>query len=266
MPISLIGTFGAFAALGFSINTLTLFGLVLAIGIVVDDAIVVVEAVQQRLDAGGMTPMEATKSAIADVGGPVIAIALVLAAVFVPVAFLGGLTGQLYKQFALTLAVSVILSAICALTFTPAMCALLLQPRGTSRVQAWAARLVLRQVQRCSSSARATATSRACRSCSVTPLIVMLTFGALLVAVWGLIATRPTGLVPPEDQGYVIAVVSLPPAAALERTNAAMSALTHIAREVPGVDGVRLHQRLQSADRPGGFVQRNRLHPAQALG
>src|SRR4249919_2431765 len=128
VPISLIGTFGAFAALGFSINTLTLFGLVLAIGIVVDDAIVVVEAVQQRLDAGGMTPMEATKSAIADVGGPVIAIALVLAAVFVPVGFLGGLTGHLYKQFALTLAVSVILSAICALTFTPAMCALLLRP------------------------------------------------------------------------------------------------------------------------------------------
>src|SRR4030088_1782765 len=127
VPISLIGTFGAFAALGFSINTLTLFGLVLAIGIVVDDAIVVVEAVQQRLDAGNMSPMEATKSAMADVGGPVIAIALVLAAVFVPVAFLGGLTGQLYKQFALTLAVSVILSAICALTFTPAMCALLLK-------------------------------------------------------------------------------------------------------------------------------------------
>src|SRR6266550_4114465 len=116
VPISLVGTFGAFAALGFSINTLALFGLVLAIGIVVDDAIVVVEAVQQRLDAGGMSPMEATKSAMADVGGPVIAIALVLAAVFVPVAFLGGLTGALYKQFALTLAVSVILSAICALT------------------------------------------------------------------------------------------------------------------------------------------------------
>src|SRR5712691_8324762 len=127
VPISLIGTFAAFAALGFSINTLTLFGLVLAIGIVVDDAIVVVEAVQQRLDHGGVTPMQATKSAMADVGGPVIAIALVLAAVFVPVAFLGGLTGQLYKQFALTLAVSVVLSAICALTFTPAMCALLLR-------------------------------------------------------------------------------------------------------------------------------------------
>jgi len=128
VPISLIGTFAAFTALGFSINTLTLFGLVLAIGIVVDDAIVVVEAVQQRLDAERLSPIEAAKSAMADVGGPVVAIALVLTAVFVPVAFLGGLTGQLYKQFALTLAVSVILSAICALTFTPAMCALLLKP------------------------------------------------------------------------------------------------------------------------------------------
>src|SRR5258708_23212416 len=99
VPISLTGTFAAFAALGFSINTLTLFGLVLAIGIVVDDAIVVVEAVQQRLDAGGMSPMQAAKAAMAEVGGPVIAIALVLAAVFVPVAFLGGRTGQLVKQF-----------------------------------------------------------------------------------------------------------------------------------------------------------------------
>src|SRR2546425_8746323 len=108
VPFSLIGTFAAFSALGFSINTLTLFGMVLAIGIVVDDAIVVVEAVQQRLDTGNMSPMEATKSAIADVGGPVIAIALVLAAVFVPGAFFGGVTGQLFKEFALTLPVSVI--------------------------------------------------------------------------------------------------------------------------------------------------------------
>src|SRR5208337_1431295 len=115
------------------IKTLFIAFVVVVIGIVVDDAIVVVEAVQQRLDAGGMTPMEATKSAIADVGGPVIAIALVLAAVFVPVAFLGGLTGQLYKQFALTLAVSVVLSAVCALTFTPAMCALLLEPVDEAR-------------------------------------------------------------------------------------------------------------------------------------
>src|SRR5262249_48055767 len=115
VPVSLVGTFAAFAALGFSINTLTLFGLVLAIGSVVDDAIAGAGAVQQRLAPQHMTPVEAAKSAMAGVGAPVIAIALVLAAVFVPVAFLGGLTGQLYKQFALTLAVAVILSAICAL-------------------------------------------------------------------------------------------------------------------------------------------------------
>jgi hydrophobe/amphiphile efflux-1 (HAE1) family protein len=237
VPISLIGTFGAFAALGFSINTLTLFGLVLAIGIVVDDAIVVVEAVQQRLDAGNMSPMEATKSAIADVGAPVIAIALVLAAVFVPVAFLGGLTGQLYKQFALTLAVSVILSAICALTFTPAMCALLLRRVDTARPRHGPLARFFARFNRLFERSR----NGYVKSVSVMErhaLIVMLTFGVLLVAVWGLISTRPTGLVPPEDQGYVLALVSLPPAAALERTNAAMSALTRIAREVPGVDGV----------------------------
>src|SRR4051794_5388455 len=128
VPVSLIGTGAAFAALGFSINTLTLFGLVLAVGLVVDDAIVVVEAVQHRLDVERTSPRVAAKEAIADVGGPVIAIALVLAAVFVPVAFLGGLTGQLYKQFALTLATSVLLSAVVALTLTPALCALLLRP------------------------------------------------------------------------------------------------------------------------------------------
>jgi HAE1 family hydrophobic/amphiphilic exporter-1/multidrug efflux pump len=237
VPISLIGTFAAFSALGFSINTLTLFGLVLAIGIVVDDAIVVVEAVQERLDRGGVTPLEATKSAMRDVGGPVVAIALVLAAVFVPVAFLGGLTGQLYKQFALTLAVSVILSAICALTFTPAMCALLLRrveeaqehhgplARFFARFNRGFEHTRIGYVASVSAMARHT-------------LLVIATFGALLVAVWALISTRPTGLVPPEDQGFVVAVAALPAAAALERTNAAATQLSKIAREVPGVDGV----------------------------
>ena len=237
VPISLIGTFGAFAALGFSINTLTLFGLVLAIGIGVDDAIVVVEAVQQRLDVGGLTPLEATRSAIADVGGPVIAIALVLAAVFVPVAFLGGLTGQLYKQFALTLAVSVILSAICALTFTPAMCALLLVPVEEAHPRHGPLGWFFAKFNGLFERSR----NGYVRSVAVMErhaVIVMLTFGALLIAVWGLISTRPTGLVPPEDQGYVIAVVALPPAASLERTNAAMSALTRIADGTPGVDHV----------------------------
>ncbi|MBV8210874.1 MAG: multidrug efflux RND transporter permease subunit [Burkholderiaceae bacterium] len=237
VPISLIGTFAAFTALGFSINTLTLFGLVLAIGIVVDDAIVVVEAVQQRLDAERLSPIEAAKSAMADVGGPVVAIALVLTAVFVPVAFLGGLTGQLYKQFALTLAVSVILSAICALTFTPAMCALLLKPARSddhrpgrlSRFFDWFNRNFERfrngYVGSISALSRNT-------------MIVALTFVVLVAVVWGLVSKRPTGLVPPEDQGYLFALVSLPPPASLERTDAVMSAVTRIGRGVEGVEGV----------------------------
>jgi HAE1 family hydrophobic/amphiphilic exporter-1/multidrug efflux pump len=237
IPISLIGTFAAFSALGFSINTLTLFGLVLAIGIVVDDAIVVVEAVQQRLDQGNVTPVEATKAAMADVGGPVIAIALVLAAVFVPVAFLGGLTGQLYKQFAITLAVSVILSAVCALTFTPAMCALLLRPVEEAQDHHGPLGRFFAQFNRVFEFTR----NRYLASVSAMArhtILVVLTFGVLLVAVWGLISTRPTGLVPPEDQGFVVAVASLPPAASLERTNAAMVQLSRIARDIPGVEGV----------------------------
>jgi HAE1 family hydrophobic/amphiphilic exporter-1/multidrug efflux pump len=237
VPISLVGTFAAFAALDFSINTLTLFGLVLAIGIVVDDAIVVVEAVQERLDRGNVTPLEATKAALADVGGPVVAIALVLAAVFVPVAFLGGLTGALYKQFALTLAVSVLLSAICALTFTPAMCALLLrrieeaQPHHGPLGRFFAA--FNRAFER-TRDGYVTSVSAMARH----TVLVIATFGVLLVAVWWLISNRPTGLVPPEDQGFVVAIVALPAAASLERTNAAVTQLSKIAREVPGVEGV----------------------------
>ena len=237
VPISLIGTFAAFSALGFSINTLTLFALVLAIGIVVDDAIVVVEAVQQRLDTEGLSPLQAAKSAMADVGAPVIAIALVLAAVFVPVAFLGGLTGQLYKQFALTLAVSVILSAVCALTFTPAMCALVLRPARSDRAD----RGLLARFFLGFNHAFENFRNRYLGSVfmlSRHTVLVALTFAALLVVVWGLVSTRPTGLVPPEDQGYLISVITLPAPASLERTNAAMSEFTRIARAVKGVDGV----------------------------
>lgn len=236
IPVSLVGTFAAFAALGFTINTLTLFGLVLAIGIVVDDAIVVVEAAQRRLDSEPITPNQAAKLAMADVGAPVIAIALVLSAVFIPVAFLGGLTGQLYKQFALTLATSVLLSAIAALTLTPALCALLLRPAaqvkphglvgrffdGFNRLFGWFTRRYTGSV--------VTLARRA--------LLVALTFFVLLAALYGLTKTRPTGLVPDEDQGYMFSLLQLPPGASLERTNAAVQQLTRIAKEVPGVDGV----------------------------
>ena len=237
VPVSLIGTFAAFVALGFSINTLTLFGMVLAIGIVVDDAIVVVEAIQHKIDDAHLARADAAKAAMADVGAPVIAIALVLAAVFIPVAFLGGLTGALYKQFALTLATSVLLSAFCALTLTPALCALLLRPAKhekphgpvglffdwfNHRFDAFKARY---------SSAVAALIRRA--------VLVALTFAVLLVAVYGLIATRPTGLVPEEDQGYLFAVLQLPPASSLERTTAAVEQLQKIVREqVPGVSGI----------------------------
>jgi hydrophobe/amphiphile efflux-1 (HAE1) family protein len=236
IPVSLIGTFAVFVALGFSINTFTLFAMVLAIGIVVDDAIVVVEAVQHKLDSEHLSPPDAAKSAMADVGAPVVAIALVLSAVFIPVAFLGGLTGALYKQFALTLATSVLLSALCALTLTPALCALLLRPASHHKPHGlielffdffnrWFAAFVERYM-----SSVAVLIRRA--------TLVALTFLALLAAVYGLIHARPTGLVPDEDQGYLFAVVQLPPAASLERTSAAVDKLTAIARDLPGVDGV----------------------------
>ncbi len=128
VPVSLVGTFAAFVALGFSINTLTMLALVLAVGIVVDDAIVVVEAVEHHI-AHGLSPVAATEKAMEEVSGPVVAIGLVLCAVFVPVAFMGGITGQMYKQFAITLSVSVMLSVLVALTLTPALCAMLLRPR-----------------------------------------------------------------------------------------------------------------------------------------
>jgi HAE1 family hydrophobic/amphiphilic exporter-1/multidrug efflux pump len=174
---------------------------------------------------------------MADVGGPVVAIALVLAAVFVPVAFLGGLTGQLYKQFALTLAVSVILSAVCALTFTPAMCALLLRRVEPGHERGGPLSRFFARFNRGFERTRDGYVASV--SLMVRHLVlVMLTFAVLLVAVWGLIATRPTGLVPPEDQGFVVAVAALPVAASIERTNAAMARLSSIAREIPGVDGV----------------------------
>ena len=237
VPVSLVGTFAAFSALGFSINTLTLFGLVLSIGIVVDDAIVVVEAVEERMESHHLGPREATKMAMSEVGGPVIAIALVLAAVFVPVAFQGGLTGQLYKQFALTLAFSVMLSAICALTFTPAMCALLLRPVDRHRKRRGPLGPFFRVFNRGFEGFR-TGYLGSVQYLIRHLLLVMLTFGVMLLAVWGLISNRPTGLVPDEDQGYLLSVMQLPPAASVERTQAAVEQFEGIVRGTKGVDGI----------------------------
>jgi hydrophobe/amphiphile efflux-1 (HAE1) family protein len=237
VPVSLVGTFAAFAALGFSINTLTLFGLVLAIGIVVDDAIVVVEAAQHRIDSEHQSPLEATKGAIADVGGPVIAIALVLVAVFVPVAFLGGLTGQLYRQFALTLAVSVVLSAICALTLTPALCALLLRPAREGALRRSLLAPFYRMFNRGFEGFRRQYLRGVDRLVHHAAL-VFLTFAALLVALYALVSSRPTGLVPDEDQGFVIGLVQLPLGASTQRTSEVYSKLEALSHEVPGIDGV----------------------------
>src|SRR6201991_1973341 len=128
IPVSIVGTFGFFIPLGFTINTLTMFGFVLAIGIVVDDAIIVVEAVQHYIDEKGMSPKEATYYAMKDISAPVVAIALILAAVFVPVGFIPGIVGRLYQQFAITIAISVLISAFVALSLTPALCTLILKP------------------------------------------------------------------------------------------------------------------------------------------
>jgi len=236
VPVSLIGTFSAFLALGFSINTLTLFALVLAIGLVVDDAIVVVEAATAKMEAEGLSPREATREAMHEVSGPVIAIALVLTSVFVPIAFLGGLTGQLYKQFALTLSVSVLISAVVALTFTPALCALLLRPHEAQRWRGpigkfFAAfdRVFKRATQRYTGVVQ-----RAIHRAFVTLAV----FGVIVVAAIVLLIARPTGFIPDEDQGYLIASISLPPAASLQRTEAALARFRELALKSSGVQDV----------------------------
>jgi hydrophobe/amphiphile efflux-1 (HAE1) family protein len=233
VPVSLVGAFAAFVVLGFSINLLTLFAMILAIGLVVDDAIVVVEAVEHHIGEG-VSPREATYKAMEEVSGPVIGIALVLTSVFVPVAFLGGITGQLYKQFALTLSVSVLLSALVALTLTPALCAMLLRPRKQTRGPfGW----LLKRFN--SLFARATngyvaANRMIIRLAPVAVLVIV----ALYAGTWGLVKHTPTGFLPQEDLGYALVGVQLPDASSLQRTEAAMQQGQEIMRTIPGVDNV----------------------------
>jgi hydrophobe/amphiphile efflux-1 (HAE1) family protein len=232
IPVSLVGTFAVISVFGFSINTLTLFGLVLAIGIVVDDAIVVVENTQRHLDEEGLDAREATRRATAEVVGPVIATALVLMAVFIPIAFLPGITGQLYRQFALTIAVSVALSALNALTLTPALCALLLRPAGATRKR-WLARTwdaaFLRLTNGYDRSVRRIVQR------SVLAVVVLLLLSG---AAYGLLRTVPTGFAPTEDQGYLLVNVQLPDAASVERTDAVVRQVEQILLDTPGVETV----------------------------
>jgi hydrophobe/amphiphile efflux-1 (HAE1) family protein len=236
VPVSLIGTFGAFVLLGFSINTLTLFAMVLAIGLVVDDAIVVIEAVEHHMRYNKLTPVEATKRAMTEVSGPVIAIAFVLAAVFVPVAFIGGMVGVLYRQFALTIAVSMALSALVALSLTPALCALLLKPykeqakdsvlgRFFGKFNDWFDRTTSAYSEMVKSLI-----SKAKYSC-----IFLL---ILLVGTVYLYKIVPTTFVPDEDQGYFAAAVTLPEGASMNRTQAVTDRLTKEIKELSGVNQV----------------------------
>jgi hydrophobe/amphiphile efflux-1 (HAE1) family protein len=212
VPVSIIGTFAGMQAMGFSINTLTLFGMVLAIGIVVDDAIVVVENVERIMHDEKLPVREATIKAMQEVTGPVIAIVLVLSAVFLPVAFLGGLTGKLYQQFAVTIAISVAISGIVALTLSPALCRLLLRP-------AHGPKFILFRLFNTAFDRLTRAYSATVRLALRLAIVSILLFGAVLFAGWHLIQRTPTGFIPDEDQGYVICAVILPDGASTERTD-----------------------------------------------
>ncbi|MFZ5833322.1 MAG: efflux RND transporter permease subunit [Planctomycetota bacterium] len=230
IPVSLVGTFAMMAAVGFSINMLTLFGIVLAIGIVVDDAIVVVENTFRHLDAG-MTPKEAAKAAMAEITGPVIATTLVLLAVFVPTAFMGGITGQLYRQFALTISGAVIISTINALTLSPALCGILLRPSGENRLQRF---FFFRWFNWGFDAATRGYAATVGAMVRRVALVMLVFVGLVVLTAWGFVRL-PTGFLPTEDQGYCFANVQLPDAASLPRTARVMKRFDEIVRGTPGV-------------------------------
>ncbi len=239
VPVSLIGTFAAMLALGFSINALSLFGLVLAIGIVVDDAIVVVENVERNIHLG-LSPRDATNQAMKEVTGPIIATALVLCAVFVPTAFISGLTGQFYRQFALTIAISTVISAFNSLTLSPALCAILLRPahapedrvtrilnfafgwffRPFNRIFRWSANLYSNVVQGLLRWA----------------IVALVVYGVLVVLTFQMFRSTPTGFIPLQDKQYLVAFAQLPEAASLDRTDTVIRRMSEIALQHPAVD------------------------------
>jgi hydrophobic/amphiphilic exporter-1 (mainly G- bacteria), HAE1 family len=231
VPVSLVGTFMFFPLFGFSINTLSLFGLVLAIGLVVDDAIVVVEAVQRHIEEG-LAPKDASIKAMQEVSAPVIGIALILAAVFVPTIFVPGITGRLYQQFAVTVATSVLISAFNALTLSPALAAMFLRPRKHTRGPLAAFfRVFNKAFERGRNTYVATCRSLIRKSA----LALLLLAGCALVAGW--FGTKlPTGFLPEEDLGYVLLTVQLPNAASLQRTDATMTKIEEIIRPIPAVE------------------------------
>jgi len=235
VPVSLVGTFAAFTLLGFTINTLTLFGMVLAIGIVVDDAIVVVEAVEHHMEHSGLNARDATLRAMEEVSGPVVAIALILAAVFVPVAFLGGISGVMYKQFAITVAVSTGLSAFVALSLTPALCALMLKPKDKEKQGKSLAGRFFSAFNRVFDRITA-GYGRKVQAMIRRSLLSLALLGILIFAAFGLMSRVPGGFVPAEDQGYFLGSVQLPAAASLNRTQAVTEKVDAILKGYEAVD------------------------------
>ena len=229
IPVSLIGTFAAMGLIGFSINMITLFGIVLAIGIVVDDAIVVVENTMRNIDEHGMNAKEGALVAMEEVSGPIIATTLVLLAVFVPTAFLGGITGQLYRQFALTIAASTFFSSINALTMSPALCALVLRPTPKKKMVFF--RWFDAMFDKSRNGYEAVVKLMVRRA-----FIMMLVFAGISFAAWTGFTGLPTGFIPTEDQGYAMYAVQLPDAASLERTEAVVEKMN---KKLAAMEGVR---------------------------
>ena len=241
VPVAVIGTFAAMAIVGFSINNLTLFGLVLAIGIVVDDAIVVVEAVEHHIEQG-LAPREAALAAMSEVSGPVIAVGLVLSSVFIPCAFVPGLVGQFFRQFALTIAISTIISMLNSLTLSPALAALLLRPRDSKRdpltwlvdfLFGWFFRLFDRGF-RFSGKAYTNLVGKLLR----VPALVGIVYGGLLCLTYFVYTGRPTGFIPAQDKGFLMSAIQLPDASSAMRTREVMKKIEAIVLDTPGVKNV----------------------------
>ncbi len=238
VPVAIVGTFAVMALFGFSLNNISLFGLVLAIGIVVDDAIVVVEAVEHHL-AHGLSAKEAAYKAMEEVSGPIIAISLVLASVFIPCAFITGITGQFFRQFALTIAISTIFSAINSLTLSPALAGVLLRPRGAKRDPlSWLLDTVLGWFFRLFNSGFNVSTNAYTgivrRSLRVSTLVLLMYGGLLYLTYWSFTKV-PGGFIPEQDKGYAVINVQLPDSASLERTQAVLARVDEIVRKTPGV-------------------------------
>jgi HAE1 family hydrophobic/amphiphilic exporter-1 len=233
IPVSIIGTFIFFIPLHFTINTLTLFGFVLAIGIVVDDAIVVVEAVQHYMDEEGMSPKEATSHAMQDISAPVIAIALILAAVFVPVGFIPGIVGRLYQQFAITIAISVLISAFVALSLTPALCTLILRPRKLDEKSEGLDKLFFKfnnWFDRFAGRYRNGVDKSIKNSKFIFVILVCIIIGAAM-----LFKYKPTGFIPLEDDGRIYVTYDLPEASSTQRTVAVLHQMMSVMDSIPGI-------------------------------